>query len=88
MQNPPQKTYTVQELFALKPEIAGQASTPTPVPVPNPHAGNVQALPKKIGFWDKNKWYFIIGGIVVVGGTAAWILHEQKQKNKKETKKN
>jgi hypothetical protein len=90
MQNPPQKTYTVKELFALKPEfpeteIIAVESSVAPVPVPQPDFST--QLPKKIGFWSKNKWYLIIGGVVCIAGTV-WYLQMQSKKNKEKLEQN
>jgi hypothetical protein len=90
MQNPPEKTYTVEELFTLAPETAEPvfvSAEPAIVPAPIPQSDVLPELPKEIGFWSKNKWYFIIGGVICIGGVA-WYLHAQSKKKKKKSQQN
>jgi hypothetical protein len=90
MQNPIQKNYTTEELFLLRPEPVLQQAKEAP-PIQGQKASSaasnantlsnaIQDSPRKnIGFWKKNKWYLIIGGIAAAG-YIVWYVRKRQQK--------
>src|SRR5258705_7192366 len=90
MENPSQSPYTIEELFRLKPEVIQELAENAAVPVMQPPADPPNAIapeqPIKNAFWPKYKWYFIVGGIFLVGGIS-WFIYHQKQKKKKNIQK-
>lgn len=89
MENPKQSTYAPEELFLLKPDVDVVAKPETPATSDNNISPPAVPLPpiNKSGFWENNKWYIIIGGIILIGSISLLIYHE-KQKKKKNQPKN
>ena len=90
MENPSQSTYAPEELFTLKPDIIEKSIAKTEMPVAtileNPATiAPIRSL-NKPKFWSKYKW-FIIGGVVLIGGVS-FFIYRTNQKKKKNWYKN
>lgn len=84
MENPPQKAYSVDELFALQPYIQEQvraAAQSVVEPTFNSPSDVAFPLSPKVGFWTRNKWYIIVGGSLCIVGTVLY-LHAESKKRK------
>ena len=69
MENPALTSYSPLELFTMKPVVINKAAEvriiSDPAPIPAQHPGIIPALSTTPSFWNKNKLYFIIGGVVL-----------------------
>lgn len=92
MYNPSQVSYSLEELYTLKPEsdinVTVKPATPV-VSIPDQHVAIIPDMQMEhSGFWHKNKWYFIVGGAIVLGGIAYYFYVKNKKKEKDKDKSN
>ena len=82
MQNPQLSTYSVKELFTLKPASVKLDAVPMKPEFTSKMDINLNSpdpAPVYPGFLSKYKW-IIIGGVVVVGGIC-WYVYKKNQKD-------
>ena len=90
MENPSQSAYAPEELFTLKPQDIeikiAKPELPIATGVEYPIVISPESPIAKAGFWNSYKWYIIGGGIILLG-TATVFIYRAHQKRKKNEQK-
>ena len=87
MQNPKLSTYSVEELFTLKPvstQLDAAPMKPEYTSRPDINLTTTEAAADHLSAWSKYKW-LIIGGTIVVGCICWYAYKKNKKDNSKQT---